>query len=59
MTDIIIAAVIILIIGLASAYIIRAKKSGAKCIGCAYAKKCASAKGGECSCCSSNKNTEN
>ena len=34
MIDIIVTAVIILIIGGATAYIIKAKKSGKKCIGC-------------------------
>jgi len=40
MTDLIVAVVLLLIIGSAIAYIIRAKKSGAKCIGCPHAKTC-------------------
>ena len=45
MTDDIIAAVaIVLIIGGAIAYIIKAKKSGQKCVGCPYSKSC----GGNC-----------
>ncbi len=32
--------VILLIIGAATAYIIKAKKSGKKCIGCPYAESC-------------------
>ena len=34
MTDIIVIAVVIAIVGGASAYIYKAKKNGAKCIGC-------------------------
>ena len=34
LADYIVIAVIVLIIGAASAYIIKAKKSGKKCIGC-------------------------
>ena len=40
MTDIIVAVVLIGIIGSAIVYIIRARKRGAKCIGCPYAKTC-------------------
>lgn len=48
MKDFIIVLVILLIIGLAAGYIIRAKKQGQKCIGCPYAKTCGG-KGG-CGC---------
>ncbi|MBQ8858852.1 MAG: FeoB-associated Cys-rich membrane protein [Clostridia bacterium] len=52
--DIIAIVVIALIIGGAVAYIIKAKKSGKKCIGCPDSGSCA--KGGTscngCSCCS-------
>ena len=41
-TDIIVLVIVALIIGGASLYIIRAKKRGQKCIGCPYAKSCAS-----------------
>ncbi len=41
---------VILIIGGALFYIIRAKKKGQKCIGCPYAKQCGSQKGGGCNC---------
>ena len=44
-TDIIVIAVILLIIGGATAYIIKEKKSGNKCIGCPHGKSCSS-KGG-------------
>lgn len=47
MTDIIIVAVIVVIVGLAAGYIIRAKKSGQKCIGCPSSKECGSK---NCSC---------
>lgn len=52
--DWIIIGVIALIIGGALAYIIKAKKSGKKCIGCPYGGAChaknAGASGGCCSC---------
>ncbi len=40
MGDLISIILIVLIIGTASFYIIRAKKRGQKCIGCPYAKTC-------------------
>ena len=46
MTNIIAIAVIVLIVGGAVAYIIRAKKKGQHCIGCPSAKSC---NGGCCS----------
>lgn len=46
--DIIIIAAIVVIVGGAVAYIVRAKKSGKKCIGCPDGAGCSS-KG--CSCC--------
>lgn len=54
--DYVIIAVIVLIVGSASAYIIKAKKSGQKCIGCPDANSCSSNKNASsgCSgCCSS------
>ncbi len=54
MDNFIIIAVLAVIIGAALAYVIKAKKSGAKCIGCPDAKKCS----GNCSCCSSCGSTE-
>ncbi len=44
MTDVIVIAAIVLVIGAAITYIVKQKKSGAKCIGCPYAKECASKK---------------
>jgi hypothetical protein len=38
--DYIAIAVIVLIVGAALFYIVRAKKHGQKCIGCPYAKHC-------------------
>lgn len=53
MTDIIIIAIVAVIIGAAVTYIVKAKKSGAKCIGCPSAKICASAsKSSTCGSCS-------
>ena len=43
-TDIIVIAIIALIIGAATFYIIRAKRRGQKCIGCPYAKSCTKCK---------------
>ncbi|MBQ6895696.1 MAG: FeoB-associated Cys-rich membrane protein [Oscillospiraceae bacterium] len=40
MTDIIVIAVIIAIVGGASVYIYRQKKKGARCIGCSHAGSC-------------------
>ncbi|MBQ8817736.1 MAG: FeoB-associated Cys-rich membrane protein [Clostridia bacterium] len=52
LADIIVIAVIVLIIGGASAYIVKAKKSGKKCIGCPDSCSC----GEHCKGCSNNKN---
>lgn len=48
MENFIIIAIVLVIVGLAALYIIRAKKKGNKCIGCPYGNSCNS-KGG-CSC---------
>ncbi len=47
MTDIIIAVVVLIIVGLAVRYIYKAKKNGVRCIGCPHSKNC-SAKGCNC-----------
>ncbi len=44
----IVIVAVVLIVGGASAYIIRAKKRGARCIGCPDSKTCAAAKTGGC-----------
>ena len=41
-TDYIAIAAIVLIVGAAIFYIIRAKRRGEKCVGCPYAKQCSS-----------------
>ena len=46
--DIIAIAVIVLIVGGAVFYIVRAKRRGEKCVGCPYAKQCAGACKGGC-----------
>ena len=51
--DIIVIAVIALILGLAVFYIIKAKKSGKKCIGCPDGASCPY--GGNCSGCTHGK----
>ncbi len=54
MTDIIVVALLLVIIGAAAAYIIRARKSGVKCIGCPSGGNCAhntdAAADGGCGC---------
>lgn len=47
LTDIIVIIAIVLIVGGASFYIIRAKRRGQRCIGCPDAKTCS----GNCSAC--------
>lgn len=41
MADFIIIMILVILIGAAVAYIIKAKKSGAQCMGCPAAGKCA------------------
>lgn len=48
--EIIAIGAILLIIGGAVAYIIKAKKSGKKCIGCPDSASCGGKCGGKCSC---------
>ena len=52
--NIIIIAVLLLIVGAAAWYVIRAKRQGQKCIGCPHGKSCSSKKEG-CSHCNSDK----
>ena len=47
---------LVAIVGSASLYIIKAKKSGRKCIGCPDSATCSKNKNGKCCCCSHNKN---
>ena len=46
--DYIALAAILLIVGAASFYIIRARRRGEKCVGCPYAKQCGGKCGGGC-----------
>ncbi len=47
-TDIIVIIIIALIVGAATAYIIREKKKGKKCIGCPYSDSCSARSKGGC-----------
>lgn len=49
MTDLVVLAIVAVIVGLAVAYIVKAKKSGAKCIGCPSGCNC-SAKSEQSTC---------
>jgi len=51
MENIVIILVIGLIVGLAAGYVYRAKRRGAKCIGCPDAKTCSGNCGGCNGCC--------
>ena len=53
MENIIIVVALIMIIGFAVFYIVKAKKSGKKCIGCPYNDSCSSK---NCECSQNNKN---
>ena len=46
MDNVILIAVLVLILGAALAYIIKAKRRGVKCIGCPAGGQCSGAKGG-------------
>ncbi len=48
MENIVVIAVIVLIVGLAVAYVIKEKKKGVKCIGCPNAKTCSMAQKQKC-----------
>lgn len=54
MDNVILIAVLVLILGAALAYIIKAKRRGVKCIGCPAGGQCSGAKGesscGGCGC---------
>lgn len=57
MENFIIIAVLVLILGVALSYVIKAKKSGKKCIGCPDSATCGSKSDGGCSgnCCNCQK----
>lgn len=48
MTDFIIVGIVFIAVGVAIAYIVKAKKSGAHCVGCPNAKTCGAGCGSEC-----------
>lgn len=50
MTDFIIVVILLVIIGTAMMYIIKAKKSGVKCIGCPADGACSGKQTGQCNC---------
>ena len=50
MENIIPIALLLAIVGLAGWYVIRARKSGRKCIGCPDGKSCPHKRNGQCSC---------
>ena len=52
MIDLIIIAVVLVIIAAAITYIVKAKKSGVKCIGCSSSKQCSHNCDGGCNGCS-------
>jgi len=56
--DYIAIAAIVLIVGAAAFYIIRAKRRGEKCVGCPYAKQCGGKCSGGCSYSKSDSNNE-
>lgn len=51
MANMILVIVLLLILGSASVYIIRAKKKGVKCIGCPAGASCSGSCSGNCSGC--------
>ncbi len=52
LADYVAIAAILIVLGLALAYIIKEKKSGKRCIGCPYADACAKNQKGDSGCCS-------
>lgn len=50
MKDIIVGIILIIVLGLTISYIVRAKRSGVKCIGCHSEKSCGSNGASSCSC---------
>ena len=50
MSNFVVIAVLVIIVGTAIAYIVKEKKKGTVCIGCPHAGTCASKKGQESQC---------
>lgn len=59
MTDLIIIAILLIVVGSAIFYIVQAKKKGAKCIGCPMAGSCPGRNGSKKACgCGSQNDTK-
>jgi len=50
MKNLIVVIILVVILGLAITYIVKAKKKGVKCIGCPSACNCSAQKNGCCDC---------
>jgi len=48
MESVFIAIIILVVVGLATYYIIKEKKAGKKCIGCPYSSECSAKGKGDC-----------
>lgn len=55
MENIIVLAIVVVVIGLAIGYIVKAKRSGKKCIGCPDGGSCGKSTGCGCGCCGDEK----
>ena len=51
MTDVIVVGIILIVVGAAVVYIVKAKKSGTKCIGCPAGGNCSGKSIGDSGCC--------
>lgn len=59
MKDVVIIAVLIIVLAMSIGYIVKAKKSGARCIGCPASKECGSkSTASSCGCGCSSCNTD-
>ncbi|MDE6406114.1 MAG: FeoB-associated Cys-rich membrane protein [Lachnospiraceae bacterium] len=50
MTNLVVAGILLVIIGAAAAFLVKAKKSGARCIGCPDSGHCCGKGGADCGC---------
>lgn len=50
MTDLFVLGIIVIIVACAVAYLVKAKKSGARCVGCPDGGQCAGKSGGHSGC---------
>ena len=51
MADIIVIGILVIIIGAAIVYIVKAKRSGVRCVGCPDGGQCSGSCGGHCAGC--------